>query len=106
HMSRSPFNLSRRGLLTAMGLGAGVAGLAACGAPSGGGDSAESNIRDGFTQADLTVPDEYKDRTPILFWAPFTGNNYEVLSAQFTAFNESQDEIVAIAESVGSYADL
>lgn len=105
-MSRSPFHLSRRGLLTAMGLGAGAAGLAACGAPSGGGDGAESNLRDGFTQADLTVPSEYAGRTPILFWAPFTGNNYEVLSAQFAAFNESQDEIVAIAESVGSYADL
>ncbi|WP_299302246.1 ABC transporter substrate-binding protein [uncultured Brachybacterium sp.] len=105
-MSRSPFSLSRRGLLTAMGLGAGAAGLAACGAPAGGGDAAESNLRGGFAQADLTVPAEYEGRTPILFWAPFTGNNYEVLSAQFTAFNESQDEIVAIAESVGSYADL
>ncbi|WP_114854008.1 ABC transporter substrate-binding protein [Brachybacterium sp. YJGR34] len=105
-MSRSPLDLSRRGLLTALGLGAGAASLAACGAPSGGGDSAESNIRDGFSQADLTVPSEYEGRTPILFWAPFTGTNYEVLSQLFAEFNESQDEIVAIAESVGSYADL
>src|SRR5690606_40070929 len=59
-----------------------------------------------FSQADLTVPSEYEGRTPILFWAPFTGVNYEVLAKQFAAFNESQDEIVAIAESVGGYADL
>src|SRR5699024_1391430 len=78
---------------------------AACGAPAGG-DDGDGSIRDGFTQADLTVPSEYEGRTPILFWAPFTGVNFEVLSQLFTEFNESQDEIVAIAESVGSYADL
>ena len=106
-MSRSPLNLSRRTMMAALGLGAGAAGLAACGAPNSGGDAAEEgNVRDGFTQADLTIPEQYKDRTPILFWAPFTGNNYEVLTGLFTEFNESQDEIVAIAESVGSYADL
>ena len=104
-MSRSPPDLSRRRLLAAMGVGAAGAGLAACGAPAGG-DDGGSSIRDGFTQADLTVPPEYEGRTPILFWAPFTGVNYEVLSQLFTEFNESQDEIVAIAESVGSYADL
>ncbi|ACU86844.1 ABC-type sugar transport system, periplasmic component [Brachybacterium faecium DSM 4810] len=104
-MSRSPLTPSRRSLLAALGLGAGAAGLAACGAPGGGGDS-ESPVRDGFSQADLTVPSEYQDRTPILFWAPFTGENYEVLSTLFAEFNESQDEIVAIAESVGSYEDL
>src|SRR5699024_6304493 len=98
--------LSRRNLLAAMGLGAGAAGLAACGAPGGGGDAGDGSVRDGFSQADLTVPSEYEGRTPILFWAPFTGTNYEVLSKLFTDFNESQDEIVAIAESVGSYADL
>lgn len=105
-MSRTPFTTSRRSLLAALGLGAGAAGLAACGAPSGAGDNAESNLRDGFTQADLTVPAEYEGRTPILFWAPFTGNNYEVLTKLFAEFNESQEEIVAIAESVGGYADL
>ncbi|WME22685.1 ABC transporter substrate-binding protein [Brachybacterium sp. GU-2] len=107
-MSRSPLNLSRRTMMAALGLGAGAAGLAACGAPNGGGGGgdSESNIRDGFSQADLTVPSEYEGRTPILFWAPFTGVNYEVLAKQFAAFNESQDEIVAIAESVGGYADL
>ncbi|WP_422115989.1 ABC transporter substrate-binding protein [Brachybacterium sp. UNK5269] len=105
-MSRIPLNLSRRRLLAALGLGAGAAGLAACGAPNASGDSAESNLREGFTQADLTVPAEYEGRTPILFWAPFTGTNYEVLAQLFTEFNESQEDIVAIAESVGSYADL
>ena len=104
-MSRSSLQLSRRRLLAAMGVGATGAGLAACGAPAGG-DDGDGSIRDGFTQADLTVPPEYEGRTPILFWAPFTGVNFEVLSQLFTEFNESQDEIVAIAESVGSYADL
>ena len=105
-MSRRAFAPSRRSLLTAMGLGAGAAGLAACGAPNATGDSAESNIREGVTQADLTIPEGYDGRTPILFWAPFTGGTFEVLAQLFTEFNESQDEIVAIAESVGSYADL
>ena len=104
-MSRSPLTPSRRSLLAALGVGAGAAGLAACGAPGGGGDP-ESPVREGFSQADLTVPSEYQGRTPILFWAPFTGENYEVLSTLFAEFNESQDEIVAIAESVGSYEDL
>src|SRR5699024_93877 len=104
-MSRSPLTPSRRSLLAALGVGAGAAGLAACGAPGGGGDP-ESPVREGFSQADLTVPSEYQGRTPILFWAPFTGENYEVLSTLFAEFNEAQDEIVAIAESVGSYEDL
>ena len=105
-MNRTASPFSRRRLLAAMGLGAGAAGLAACGAPAGGDDSAEGSVRDGFSQADLTVPSEYEGRTPILFWAPFTGTNYEVLSKLFADFNASQDEIVAIAESVGGYADL
>src|SRR5699024_6733903 len=104
-MSRSPLTPSRRSLHAALGAGAGAAGLAACGAP-GGGRARESPVREGFSQADLTVPSEYQGRTPILFWAPFTGENYEVLSTLFAEFNESQDEIVAIAESVGSYEDL
>ncbi|WP_193103797.1 ABC transporter substrate-binding protein [Brachybacterium sp. FME24] len=104
-MSRTPFDLSRRNVLAAMGLGAGAAGLAACGAPSGAGD-ADSAVREGFSQADLSIPEGFEGRTPILFWAPWTGSNFEVLTKLFAEFNESQDEIVAIAESVGGYADL
>src|SRR5699024_11474943 len=81
-MSRSPLTPSRRSLLAALGVGAGAAGLAACGAPGGGGDP-ESPVREGFSQADLTVPSEYQGRTPILFWASFTGENYAVLSTLF-----------------------
>ena len=55
-MKRTTSTLSRRGLLAAMGLGAGAAGLAACGAPGGGGDAGDGSVRDGFSQADLTVP--------------------------------------------------
>lgn len=101
------FAPSRRSILTALGLGAAGASLAACGSPNGGSsEDADQPVRDGFGQADITVPDQYKDRTPILFWAPFTGNNLEVLNGLFTAFNESQNDIVAVAESVGGYADL
>ncbi|MGP9536548.1 ABC transporter substrate-binding protein [Brachybacterium sp. AOP43-C2-M15] len=103
-MTRSPLTPSRRSLLAGLGLGAGAAALAACGAP--GGDDSGEGPRSGFSQADLTVPSEYEGRTPILFWAPFTDTNYEVLTRQFAEFNESQDEIVAITESVGTYADL
>ena len=52
------------------------------------------------------VPAGYEGRTAILFWAPWTGELYESLMTLLTEFNESQDEIVAIAESVGGYADL
>lgn len=99
-------SLSRRRLLSAIGLGAAGASLAACGAPNASGGDADKPVRDGFSQADITVPDQYKKRTPILFWAPFTGGTFEVLTGLFQAFNESQDDIVAIAESVGGYADL
>src|SRR5699024_12596896 len=89
-MSRSSLQLSRRRLLAAMGVGATGAGLAACGAPAGG-DDGDGSIRDGFTQADLTVPPEYEGRTPILFWAPFTGVHFAVLSRLFTVCSESHE---------------
>src|SRR5699024_10711975 len=103
-LSVPPF--SRRSLLTGLGAGAAGLGLAACGAPGGGDADADEPVRDGFGQADADVPSEYSDRTPILYWAPFTGNNFEAVQHQFKRFNESQHEIVAIAESQGSSEDL
>ncbi|MFC0673663.1 ABC transporter substrate-binding protein [Brachybacterium hainanense] len=97
--------LTRRRLLAGLGLGATAAGLAACGAPGGGGD-ADSPVRDGFSQADLKIPKGYEGRTAVLFWAPWTAGPFEALSALITEFNESQEEIVVVAESVGGYADL
>lgn len=102
----SSLSFSRRRLLGALGLGAAGMSLAACGAPAGGGSNAADPVRKGFTQADVKIPAQYKGRTPILFWAPFTAHNYEILQKLFTKFNESQKDIVAIAESVGGYADL
>jgi sn-glycerol 3-phosphate transport system substrate-binding protein len=96
---------SRRTLLAGLGLGAAGLGVSACGAP-GGSDDAGSPVRDGFAQADLEVPAKYRDRTPILFWAPFTGSLYSEVQSLLKKFNDSQDEIVAISESQGSYADL
>lgn len=104
HLSLPPF--SRRALLTGLSAGAAGLGLAACGPPGGGDDDADSPVRDGFTQADVDVPSEYSDRLAILFWAPFTGNNFEAVQRQFDKFNKSQDEIVAVAESQGTYDDL
>lgn len=106
-MSRlSDLRLDRRTMLALLGAGAGAAGLAACGSPVSSGSGAASNLRSGFSQASTTVPSQYEGRTAVLFWAPFTGVNFEALQAQFTKFNDSQSDIVAIAESQGSYADL
>ncbi|MCW1805477.1 extracellular solute-binding protein [Brachybacterium squillarum] len=111
-MSRSPHGLSlpglsRRSMLTALGLGAGAAGLAACGAP-GGSDAADASnpVRDGYAQADLKVPAEYDGRTAVLFWAPWTGGPFDALGKLIKEFNDSQEDVVVVAESVGGYAEL
>lgn len=98
--------LPRRTLLGLLAGGAGAAGLAACGSPVSGGAGGAANLRQGFSQAPTTIPSQYEGRTPVLFWAPFTGVNFEALQALFTKFNDSQSDIVAIAESQGSYTDL
>ncbi|MEE1650467.1 ABC transporter substrate-binding protein [Brachybacterium sp. J144] len=98
--------LSRRRMLAALALGAAGTGLAACGAPNGGGDASDGPVRDGFAQADLKIPAGYEDRTAVLFWAPWTGGAFEALSGMITEFNESQEDVVVVAESVGGYAEL
>lgn len=104
--------LSRRRLLTMMGMGAGAAALAACTVPtsdagSGGNDAAGSNIRSDMRQAALAeIPSQYQGRTNILFWAPWTGGLFEGVSKLFTQFNDSQSDIYAAIESVGGYDDL
>ncbi|GAA4427198.1 ABC transporter substrate-binding protein [Georgenia halophila] len=103
--------LTRRRLLSAMGLSAGAAALAACttpttsaGAGSGGGSS---NLRSDMSQAALPeIPSQYQGRTNILFWAPWTGGLFDAASELFSMFNDSQDEIFAGIESVGGYEDL
>ncbi|MVA76474.1 extracellular solute-binding protein [Auraticoccus sp. F435] len=102
----SDLRLDRRTLLAVLGAGAGAAGLAACGSPVAGGSGSSPNLRSGFSQAPTTVPSQYQGRTAVLFWAPFTGVNFEALQALFTKFNDSQSDIVAIAESQGGYTDL
>lgn len=99
--------LSRRSLLAGLGAGGVGLGAAACGAPNAETEEeAAKPVRKGFVQADVDVPKKYADRTPILFWAPFTGDNFAAVKKQFDAFNESQDDIVAIAESQGTYESL
>lgn len=98
--------LSRRSLLGGLGLGAAGLGLSACGAPGATDTDPAKPVREGFQQADAPIPSKYRGRTPIVFWAPFTGVNFDAIVALFDAFNESQDEIVALTESQGSYAQL
>lgn len=103
--------LSRRRLLTMLGMGAGAAALAACTVPTAGGadTAADStgNLRADMKQAALgEIPSQYAGRTNILFWAPWTGDLFEVLAEAFTMFNDSQSDIYAAIESVGGYADL
>ncbi|QOR72407.1 extracellular solute-binding protein [Ruania alkalisoli] len=102
--------LSRRHLLSALGLGTGAAALAACTGPvsaSDGGSESASNLRSDFSQAALgEIPSEYSGRTNILFWAPWTGGLFDAMTEQFAMFNESQSDIYAAIESVGGYADL
>ncbi|MDN6646001.1 ABC transporter substrate-binding protein [Corynebacterium flavescens] len=103
--------LSRRSILAAMGLGAAGLGLSACVGVSSegskGADAAEgSSLRADFQQAPVEIPAEYKDRTPIVFWAPFTGVNFDAVTKLFDEFNKSQSDIYAAAQSQGSYNDL
>ena len=107
----SNLEMDRRTILGLIGLGATSVGLSACAGPIGGGGgtgaSVDAGVRDGFSQAPLQdIPPQYQGRTNVLFWAPFTGTNFEALTAQFTAFNDSQTDIYAAAESQGSYTDL
>lgn len=103
-------SLTRRHLLSALGLGAGTAALAACTGPVSADQNAAgstSNLRPEMSQAALgEIPSKYAGRTTILFWAPWTGGLFDAVSELFTMFNDSQDEIYAAIESVGSYADL
>ncbi|MFD1718866.1 extracellular solute-binding protein [Georgenia deserti] len=102
-------SLTRRRMLSALGLGAGAAALGACTAPasSSGEAGASSNLRSGMSQAALgEIPAQYRGRTNVLFWAPWTGGLFDAVSEMFTMFNDSQDEIFAAIESVGGYEDL
>lgn len=108
----SDLTLSRRRLLAMLGTGASAAALAACTVPTsdGGvadGSAATSNIRADMKQAALgEIPSQYAGRTNILFWAPWTGDLFDVLAEAFTMFNDSQTDVYAAIESVGGYADL
>jgi sn-glycerol 3-phosphate transport system substrate-binding protein len=98
--------VTRRSLLSGLGLGAAGLGLAACGSPGATDSDPSDPIREKFSQAQTSVPAKYKGRTPIVFWAPFTGVNYEAIEALFEQFNESQDDIVALSESQTDYNSL
>ncbi|WP_080791856.1 ABC transporter substrate-binding protein [Corynebacterium pacaense] len=103
--------LSRRSVLAAMGIGAAGLSLSSCvgvstGSDTGSDSAEETTLRTDFHQAPVEVPAEYRDRTVILFWAPFTGVNFEALTKLFDDFNKSQTDIYAAAQSQGSYNDL
>jgi sn-glycerol 3-phosphate transport system substrate-binding protein len=92
----SSLQLSRRSLLAAMGaVGAGAA-LSSCGAPGGS----------GMEQADMNIPDEFSDRTPVLFWSPWTGDPHAAIQQMCSDFNKSQSDIYVGTESQSDYATL
>ena len=92
----SSLQLSRRSLLAAMGaVGAGAA-LSSCGAPGGG----------GMKQADMDIPDDYKKRTPVLFWSPWTATSHAAIKKMCDDFNKSQEDIFVGTESQTDYATL
>ncbi|PWH06770.1 ABC transporter substrate-binding protein [Brachybacterium endophyticum] len=99
-------DIGRRSLLGGLGLGAAGLALGACGSPGAGDNDPSDPIREKFSQARTSIPKKYRNRTPIVFWAPFSGVNYEAVQAVFERFNESQDEIVALSESQTDYASL
>lgn len=91
--------LSRRAMLSVLGMAGAGAALAGCGAPGGGGANS-------LQQADMRIPDQYKKRTPVLFWAPWTKEPLAALQRLIDSFNKSQDDIVVVIESQESYATL
>lgn len=94
--------LSRRSLLGALGLAGAGAALSACGAPGGGTGGGQSP----YKQAAIKVPAEYQGRTAILFWAPWTAGPFEAVAEMLKQFNQSQSDIVAVAEPIEGYAAL
>lgn len=95
--------LSRRSMLSVLGLTGAAAALAGCGAP---GASTEAAVNNAYKQADMQIPPEYEGRTPVLFWSPWTAGPQEAINEMLGQFNESQSDIVAVSESQGTYQDL
>lgn len=112
--------IPRRVFLTLAGAGAGAAALAACtppvsapsGTDSGSGSatptSAEvDNINPDMRQTSIgQVPEQYKGRTAVMFWAPWTGGVLDAVTALVDEFNESQTDIYVAIESQVDYPDL
>lgn len=99
---------NRRTMLAGLGLaglGAGlITGLSGCGSPNAAPEDSGSATREGFSQAAMpNVPEKYQGRTNVLAWFPWTGNSFEAAERLLTKFNDSQDEIYAVAESQGGF---
>jgi sn-glycerol 3-phosphate transport system substrate-binding protein len=54
----------------------------------------------------MDIPEQYKDRTAVLFWSPWTATAHEAIKKMCRDFTESQDDIYVGTESQTSYADL
>ena len=89
--------------LLGMGAGLGTA-LAGCGSPNAAPEDAGATTREGFSQAAMpSIPEKYQGRTNVLAWFPWTGGSFEAAERLLTKFNDSQDEIFAVAESQGGF---
>jgi sn-glycerol 3-phosphate transport system substrate-binding protein len=81
--------VSRRGLLTAAGVGA-AALATGCGGNT-------------YTQVIGSVPRDYRDRIHLVFWHSFGGGLGEAFNKLIGEFNDSQSEIYIESQFQGTY---
>lgn len=92
--------VSRRGFLSAAGLGAGALALAACGGPSTSGNS-------GAAAANVTDFTGIKPANKITFWTSNPGGSADVTAALVKEFEASQPDIkVEVVTAGASYEEI
>lgn len=98
------FTTTRRTVLAGLGLAGLGLGLAGCGSPGAPSGDASSSTREGFSQAAMPgIAKKYQGRTNVLAWFPWTKGSFAAAKRLLTKFNDSQNEIYAVAESQGGF---
>ncbi|GAB2643808.1 ABC transporter substrate-binding protein [Prescottella soli] len=89
--------LNRRRFLALAGMtAAAVPILSACGSPSGA-------TSGGYSQPDVAPPAQFKGRTNVVVWSPWSGTNHDAFTGLVTRFNESQSDIYAEVQQFKGY---
>lgn len=88
--------MSRRTLLAGVGALAGASLVTSCSGPSGG----------SLTQPEGKVPDQFKDRTRVLFWAAYPQYLRKAFDKLVDGFNESQTDIYVDIQYQPTYEAL